>query len=93
MIVAMSCTDNWYHYLMVDLYSLLENNKSVKKVYLMVSTDKENEIPYLTDIKKKYKVDIKLVNVYNYLEKKLDNNPNRDTVFSNFCFLFTPLYS
>ncbi len=86
MVVAMSCTDNWYHYLMVDLYSLLETTKSVKKVYLLISTKNETDLHYLNDIKSKFSVSIELINILDCLEKKINNSPNSNTIFSNFCF-------
>jgi lipopolysaccharide biosynthesis glycosyltransferase len=87
MIIAMACTKNWYHYLMVDLYSLLECTKNVKKVYLLVETDKVKDIPYLSKIKKAYDVEIKLIDFNKEIDKLIPkDNVNRDTIYSNFCF-------
>lgn len=87
LIIAMSCTKNWYHYLMVDIYSLLECTKNVKKIYLLIETDNIKDVPYLKDINKKYNTEFKLINLNGYLISNLsDNSPNRDTIYSNFSF-------
>ena len=80
MVVAMSCTSDWYHYLMVDVYSLLDCTKNVKKIYLLVETSNIDDVPYLADIINKYDVDVVLVNLSNYLLSNLsETSPNRDT--------------
>lgn len=87
MIIAMSATKEWYHYLMVDIYSLLECTKTVKKIYLLVETTNIEEIPYLNDIIKKYDVEFKLVNLHKYLEKNLNAGcPNLNTIYTNYSF-------
>lgn len=87
LIIAMSCTKSWYHYLMVDIYSLLESTKDVKKIYLLIETTDINEIPYLKKIKEKYNIEFKLINLNDYLISNLnENSPNRDTIFTNFSF-------
>ena len=87
MIIAMACTKNWYHYLMVDIYSLLECTKNVKKIYLLIETTDINEVPYLKEIKEKYNIEFKLINLNDYLISNLnENSPNRDTIYSNFSF-------
>lgn len=87
MVVAMSCTSDWYHYLMVDVYSLLDCTKNVKKIYLLVETSNIDDVPYLADIINKYDVDVVLVNLSNYLLSNLsETSPNRDTIYSNFSF-------
>ena len=50
LIIAMSCTKDWYHYLIVDIYSLLECTKNVKKIYLLIETNDINDVPYLKKI-------------------------------------------
>lgn len=50
LIIAMSCNKEWYHYLVVDIYSLLECTKNIEKIYLLVETDKVSDIPYLKNI-------------------------------------------
>lgn len=87
LIIAMSCTKDWYHYLMVDIYSLLECTKNVKKIYLLIETNDINDVPYLKKINEKYNVEFKLINLNEYLIRNLStNSPNRDTIYSNFSF-------
>lgn len=87
LIIAMSCTKDWYHYLMVDIYSLLECTKNVKKIYLLTETDDIEEVPYLKEIIQKYNIEFKLVNLHNYLIKNLSRScPNRNTIFTDFAF-------
>lgn len=38
MIIGMSCTRNWYNYLLTNLFAILSNNK-VEKVYLFIEDD------------------------------------------------------
>ncbi len=87
MIVAMSCNENWYKYLVVDIYSLLRFTKNVKKIYLLVETEKINDIKYLDLIQKKFPVEIELINYNNIIKNYLvENSPNRGTIFTDFCF-------
>lgn len=87
LIIAMSCTKDWYHYLMVDIYSLLECTKNVKKIYLLIETNDMNDVPYLKEINQKYDVEFKIVNLHEYLISNLSvHSPNRDTIYSNFSF-------
>lgn len=88
MIIAMACTKDWYHYLMVDIYSLLECTKSVKKIYLILETDKVEEVKNLDKIKKKYPgVDFIIINFNDWLLKKISSKcPNLNSIYSNLCF-------
>lgn len=87
MVIAMSCTKDWYHYLMVDVYSLLSCTKSVKRIYLLIETGDVADVPYLNDIIQKFAVEVTLVNLNEYLVSYLNkNSPNRDTIYSNFSF-------
>ena len=88
MIIAMACTKDWYHYLMVDIYSLLECTKSIKKIYLLLETDKEKEIENLNQIKRKYSdVEIVVINFNDFLFKRIQSScPNLNPIYSNFCF-------
>lgn len=87
LIIAMSCTKDWYHYLMVDIYSLLECTKNVKKIYLLIETSNINDVPYLKEIIEKYNIEFKLINLNEYLISNLSiHSPNRDTIYSNFSF-------
>lgn len=85
--IAMGCNKEWYHYLVVDLYSLLETTKNIKKIYLLLETEKVEQVPMLDKIIEKYQVEFKLINFNkvfdNFVEK---GNINRDTIYSNFCF-------
>ena len=87
MVVAMACTENWNHYLTVDIYSLLKTTKKVKKIYLLLETDNIDSIPELKKVLEKYQVEFEILNfnkIFDDLVKK--GNVNRDTIFSNFCF-------
>ncbi len=87
MIIAMACTQNWYHYLTIDIYSLLKTTKSVKKIYLLLETDNIEEIPELEKIIKKYQVELEIINFNKIFDKLVEkNNINRDTKFSNLTF-------
>lgn len=87
MVVAMACTENWYHYLAVDIYSLLKTTPAVKKVYLLLETDNIDDIPEIKKVVEKYPVELKLINFNNMIDDLIEKgNVNRDTIFSNFCF-------
>lgn len=87
LIIVMSCTKSWYHYLMVDIYSLLECTKSVKKIYLLVETNNPEDIPDFLMIKQKYKdVEFVLLDLNQYIETNLINSPNSNTIYTNFSF-------
>lgn len=87
MVVAMACTENWYHYLAVDIYSLLKTTKAVKKIYLLLETDNIDDIPEIKKVVEKYPVELKLINFNNMIDDLIEKgNVNRDTIFSNFCF-------
>lgn len=87
MVVAMACTKDWYHYLTVDVYSLLKTTKAVKKLYLLLETENIDDLPELKKVIEKYPVEIKIVNFNNMIDDLIEKeNVNRDTKFSNFCF-------
>ena len=87
MVVAMACTENWYHYLAVDIYSLLKTTPLVKKIYLLLETDSIDDIPEIKKVIEKYPVELKIINFNNIFDKLVEKgNKNRDTIFSNFCF-------
>ena len=86
MVIAFSCTKDWYYYLVVNLYSLLKHNK-VKKIYLLLETNKKEDVKYLKQLSKKYKVEFVLININNYQKNYLKEDcPNANTVYSNMCF-------
>lgn len=87
MIIAMASTHEWYHYLVVDLFSLLKNNKSVKEIYLFVETEDISEIKNLDKLREKFKVKIKLINFLKIRDKYLKKEcPNTNTVYTDLCF-------
>lgn len=87
MVIAMACNKQWYRYLVVDLYSLLESNKSVKKIYLLLETDNVSDVPKLDKLIEKYSVEFVLINFNDVFDNLVDKgNVNRDTIYSNFCF-------
>ena len=87
MIIAMACNENWYQYLVVNLYSLLKCTKNIKKIYLILETDNIKDVPKLKEVIDKYHVDIELINFNNILDDLIEKgNINRDTIYSNFCF-------
>lgn len=87
MVIAMSCNKEWYKYLVVDIYSLLYFNKNIKKIYLLVETENINDIKYLKEIENKFNIDFILIDYNKYCNNYLSiNSPNRDTLYSNFCF-------
>ena len=96
MVVALACNENWYHYLTVNIYSLLKYNNKIKKIYLFLETDNINEIPELKLVLDYYKVEYVLINFDKEKEKYIDKiKPNIKTRFSLFCFcrLFLPYYA
>ncbi len=87
MIVALSCTKNWYYYLVVNIYSLLRNNKNVKKIYLLLETDKIDDVQYLKELSQKFKVEIEVINITKHQKDYLsDKSPNTNTIYTNMCF-------
>ena len=43
MIIGMSCTRNWYKYLLTNIFAILSNNK-VDKIYLFIEDDYIEEL-------------------------------------------------
>ncbi len=84
----MSCTKDWYHYLVVDIYSLLECTKSVKKIYLLIETNNINDVKDLSSLIEKYKdVEFVLVDLNSYIDTNIEKtSQNLNTIFSNFSF-------
>ncbi|MDE6284143.1 MAG: glycosyltransferase, partial [Bacilli bacterium] len=77
--IAMCCNNNWLHYLMVSIYSLLETN-NVLKIYLFLEVDFVKE---LTFFKKRYNVDIEIINYKKLINKYIhEGNKNRFTQYS-----------
>ena len=87
MVIALSCTENWYYYLTVTLYSLLKNNKKVKKIYLLLETSSSKDVKYLKELKKKYRVQFVIININEHQNKYIKKGcPNVGTVYTNMCF-------
>lgn len=88
MIFAFGCNKSWYKYLVVSLYSLLRTNKNIKKIYLLLETEKIDDVPnlkYLTNNNRN--VEFVLINFKNERNKYVSNdNPNVDTVYTDFSF-------
>ena len=85
MIVALSCTKSWYSHLTISLFSLLKNNNSIKKIYLLVETEDINDIPYLKLLKEKFDIELVLINANNYFDKYINiTSPNYNNFFTNF---------
>lgn len=87
LVLAFSCSKNWYKYLCIELFSLLECTKNIKKIYLLIETEDISEIPYLKLFQKLYNVEFKLVNINNYIRKRINpNSKNDNTFFTKFSF-------
>ncbi len=87
MIFALGCTKSWYKYLVVNLYSLLKNNKNTKKIYLLLETNKIEDVPNLDYLTKKYGVEFVLIDFTKERNKYVTlDNPNIDTPYTEFAF-------
>lgn len=73
MIIAMSCTPNWYHYLCVSIYSLLKTN-DVQKIYLFTETDTIEELSWLQS---KFPSVISIINYQNFINNYPIKEENR----------------
>ena len=80
MVIVMCCTNNWNHYMLVDIYALLSTN-DVKKLYLFFEGDAPKE---LENIKEMFDTEIIPIDYTNIFYKFIDKNcPNLNTIFSN----------
>ena len=71
----------------LKIYSLFRNTKNIKKVYLFVETENIKDIPYLYELKEKFKINIKLINFNNEIKKKLKKmGLNLNKQFTTFTF-------
>ena len=82
MVIAMACNKEWYKYLVVNLYSLLESNKNIKKIYLLLETDNVFDVLKLNGIIEKYSVDIELIN-FNLIFDNLVEKGNINSIKSD----------
>ena len=73
MIIGMSCTRNWYKYLLTNIYAILSNNK-VEKIYLYIEDDYIEELDLF---KNKFETKFECVNIDNIFYKYIDkDSPN-----------------
>ena len=80
MIIAMASTRNWYYYLEVSLYSIIENN-DIKKVYLFLE---DNNVDNFNKIKEIYDLDIIIYNYKDIINKYIDkDNMNRHNIYTD----------
>lgn len=87
MVVAMSCNENWYKYLVVNVFSLLKFNSHIRKIVLFLETDNIDEVKYLKEIRDYFNAEIQLINFNNICDNYLDeSSPNRGSMFSNYSF-------
>lgn len=87
MVIAMCCNESWYEHMIVGLYSLLENTKRIKKIYLLLETDDIEGVPYLDYLIKKYDIEINLIKVNELIEEKIrKDSPNFNPYYTNFTF-------
>ena len=77
MIIVMCCTKNWYQYLLVDLYALLNTNQ-VQKIYLFIEDDELPELNYF----KKYNTKFVIYNYHNILNKYIEDDNKNKSSFS-----------
>jgi lipopolysaccharide biosynthesis glycosyltransferase len=79
MIIVMSCTKNWYHYLCVDIFALLSTNK-VKKIYIFIEENENKEIKYICNY---FKTKVIIKNYHELLNKYVSKKcPNIKTLFT-----------
>lgn len=85
--IAMACNEKWYHYLVVNLYSLLKCTKNINKIYLLLETENIDDVPKLKEVIDKYSIEFKIINFNDIFDNLVEKgNVNRDTIYSNFCF-------
>ena len=86
MIVAFGCNRKWYKYLVVEIYSLLRHNNSVSKIYVLCEDSSIDDVDYLSVVKKKYDVDIVVMNVVDSISKYFHNKYNSNTMYTDFAY-------
>mgnify|MGYP002853387432 CR=1 FL=1 len=88
MIFAYGCNERQYKYLVVDIYSLLKNNPKTRKIYLLLETERIDDVPYLRKLTDDYKnVEFVLIDFNKYKRNYVTNdNPNVDTPYTDFAF-------
>lgn len=87
MIIGMSCTRNWYQYLLVNIFAILSNNE-VDKIYLFIEDEYIEELDLF---KKKFKTEFVCININKIFDKYIAPNcPNISERYSK-CTL-TRLY-
>lgn len=89
MIIGMSCTKNWYQYLLTNLFAILSNNK-VEKIYLFIEDDYIEELDWL---KEKFNVKFICTNVNKIFNKYIkQTSPNINTRYTK-CSMARLFYS
>ncbi len=87
MIFAFGCTESWYRYLTISIYSVLKTNKNTKKIYLFIETDNIDDVPNLKYLKDKFNVEFILINFKKERNEYVtSSNPNIDTPYTDFAF-------
>ena len=87
MVIALSVTKNWYHFLTVNLYSLLSTNKWIKKIYLFVETNDIKDIKYLDKLADYFKVTFVVQDFNQIYDKYLSENKiNYSEFYTKFTF-------
>ncbi len=89
MIIGMSCTKNWYQYLVINLFAILSNNK-VDKIYLFIEDDYIEELDWL---KEKFGVEFVCTNINKIFNKYIkESSPNINTRYTK-CSMARLFYS
>ena len=79
MIIAMSCTRNWYQYLLTNLFAILSNN-NVEKIYLFIEDDYIDELDLL---KSHFNTQFICKNIYSIFDKYIKpTSPNINTRYT-----------
>ena len=89
MVVALVANKEWYKYLVIDIFALLNNSKNIKKIYVIAETTNSEDIPYLNKIMQEYK-DVKfvIVNANNFIEKNIKETCcNKQSFFTKYSFV------
>ena len=83
MIIVYGCNNAWYKHLIINIFSLLKYNKTVKKIYILCE---DNKIENLDKIKKLYNVDIKTISIEETINKYFKNQKNTNTKYTDFAY-------
>lgn len=79
MIIGMSCTRNWYQYLLTNIFAILSNNK-VEKFYLFIEDDYINDLDAL---KSHFGTEFVCKNIHKIFDNYIkDTSPNSNTRYT-----------